>query len=117
MQRPLRGVPRNGRGLPPLRPILHVSEAAARPSSSSSGVGSTATDEDELVVQITATVGVHAVNLTQLSNKSPNGRNNGQSDDPPAGQGRAGLWKSTEEEELKRAWLVFILARKELFPG
>jgi hypothetical protein len=40
--------------------------------------------------------------LTQQSNKSPNRRNNGLSEDSSASQGRAGLWKGNEEEELKR---------------
>ena len=101
MQKPPRGTPGNDRGLDPRRRIL--CEAAARPSSLLSGVGSTAAEDGELVVHIPSTVGVHVVSqLTRLSNKRSQGLYNGLSEGPSAVQRRAGAWKGTEEEELKR---------------
>jgi hypothetical protein len=116
MQKPPRGAPENARGnTTSKRPVLY--EAAARSSGEKSKVGPTATEEDEPVVSMSSTVGVHAVTkLTRRSNKSPNGQNNGPSEDSSAGQRPADLWKSTDEEELKR--LVSIhTGPKGIFPG
>jgi hypothetical protein len=78
-------------------------EAVARPSDVLSVAGSTAVDHSTSVVENNATVGIHVVTtLTRQSNKSPDGQNNGLGEDPSVDQRRTGLWKSTEEAELRR---------------
>jgi hypothetical protein len=102
MQKPSSGAPVKTPGIRPLEAlILQGNDAASRPSGAVSGEGSTATSGAVPVV-VTPTVGIHAVALTRRSNISSQEQNKGLSDDPSASQRRAGSWKSTEEEELKR---------------
>ena len=85
----------------PKRPNLQH-EAAARPSVGTSLTASVAATGPSVDI-ITATADIHAgTPLTQTSNISPLGRNNGQSDGTSARQGRAVSWKSAEEDELRR---------------
>jgi hypothetical protein len=103
-QIPSNGAPGSDKGFSQNRPILQSRTRVPRGRrDSDSEAGSTAVKDDESLNAIKKTVGVHAVTkLTQTSDKIPSGRNKGQSGGTPASQGRVGLRKSHEEEELKR---------------